>query len=242
MANFMSHENGKLYLVPTPIGNLADFTRRAMEVLEQVEIVACEDTRHSGSLLKKLGLHKKLISYHDFNEAGRAAQLLKVLHEGKSIAVVTDAGSPGISDPAYRVVKLATENNITVVPLPGPTAIIPALTASGLPTDRFFFEGFLPNKSTARQNRLAKLKEMDHTLVFYESPHRVHKSLTEMLNTLGDRPACLAREISKLHEEFIRGTVESILEQIAGRTIKGEIVLVVAGRPKSGKKGKGDDE
>ncbi len=238
----MSLESGKLYLVPTPIGNLADFTRRAMEVLEQVDIVACEDTRHSGSLLKKLGLRKKLISYHDFNEAGRAAQLLNTLREGQSIAVITDAGSPGISDPAYRVVKLATENDITVVPLPGPTAIIPALTASGLPTDRFFFEGFLPNKSAARQNRLEGLKNLDHTLVFYESPHRVHKSLAEILNTLGDRPACLAREISKLHEEFIRGTLESILAKIESRKVKGEIVLVVAGRPKSTKKDHDDEE
>lgn len=226
-----------MYLVPTPIGNMADFTRRAMEVLEQVDVVACEDTRRTGSLLKKLDLHKKLISYHDFNEADRADRLLQTLRDGESIAVVTDAGSPGISDPAYRIVKLAADNDIAVVPLPGPTAIIPALTASGLPTDRFFFEGFLPNKSAARRNRLLKLKDLDHTLLFYESPHRVHKSLVEMCDTLGDRPACLAREISKMHEEFIRGTLPEIVEKIDGRTIKGEIVLVVAGRPKSEQKG-----
>lgn len=225
----MSDSGGKLYLVPTPIGNMADISARALETLTEVDLVACEDTRHTGSLLKKLDLKKQLISYHEFNESDRAASLLERLRQGSSIAVVTDAGSPGISDPAYRLVRTAIDNEIEIIPLPGPCAIIPAVTASGLPTDRFFFEGFLPNKSAARKTRLSNLKEFEHTLVFYESNHRIEKCLVDIREILGDRPACLAREISKLHEEFIRGTIEEIVKSIEGRTIKGEIVLVVAG-------------
>ncbi len=225
----MSETSGTLYLVPTPIGNLADLTRRAQEILEEVDIVACEDTRHSGRLLKTLGLSKRLVSYHDFNEQSRADQLIDLIRGGQSVAVISDAGSPGISDPAYRIVRTAIECDIPVVPLPGPTSIIPALTASGLPTDRFFFEGFLPHKSGARRTRLGKLAEYDHTLVFFESPHRVVKSLEDILDVLGDRPACLARELTKLHEEFLRGTVSEILLAIGKKTVRGEIVLVVAG-------------
>lgn len=225
----MSESSGTLYLVPTPIGNLADLTRRAQEVLEAADIVACEDTRHSGRLLKALGLSKRLLSYHDFNEQSRADQLIELIRQGQSVAVISDAGSPGISDPAFRIVRTAIENGIPIVPLPGPTSIIPALTASGLPTDRFFFEGFLPHKSGARRNRVGKLAEYDHTLVFFESPHRVVKSLEDILEVLGDRPACVARELTKLHEEFIRGTVSEILRAIGGKTVRGEIVLVVAG-------------
>ena len=225
----MSDQNGKLFLVPTPIGNMGDITQRAIEVLSEVDIVACEDTRHSGSLMKKLGFKKKLVSYHDFNESARAGQLVDLLHEGKSVAVVTDAGSPGVSDPAYRVVRAAIDGGIEVVPLPGPSAILPALTASGLPTDRFFFEGFLPNKSGARRTRLGKLQDFPNTLIFFESPHRVVKCLTDMETVLGNRQACLAREITKLHEQFIRGYINDILKTITGRSIKGEIVLVIAG-------------
>lgn len=221
--------SGRLYLVPTPIGNLDDITSRALVVLREVDLVACEDTRVSGKLLSKFDIKKKLISYHEFNERQRAGELTERLQSGQSIAVVTDAGSPGISDPAYRVVKAAIDAGLSVVPLPGPSALIPALAGSGLPTDRFFFEGFLPHKSGARQTRLTKLAELEHTLVFYESPHRVQKSLQAMLEALGDRPACLAREISKRFEEFIRGNLSEIIEQISHRTIKGEIVLVVAG-------------
>ncbi len=227
----MTVQPGKIYLVPTPIGNMSDMTERALEVLAEVAVVACEDTRVTGSLLKKLNLKKKLISYHDFNEIERAAQLAQAVTEGQSVAVVTDAGSPGISDPAYRIVRAAVEHNLEIVALPGPCAIIPAVTASGLPTDRFFFEGFLSNKSAARKRRLEKLETFEHTLVFYESPHRVHKALANMLEVLGDRQACLAREISKKFEEYIRGCVSEIIEQIKDRKIKGEIVLVVAGQP-----------
>jgi len=225
----MSDSSGKLYLVPTPIGNMADISSRILETLNNADLIACEDTRHTGSLLKKLDLKKQLVSYHEFNESDRATQLLDRLRSGSSIAVVTDAGSPGISDPAYRIVRTAIDNEIEIIPIPGPCAIIPAVTASGLPTDRFFFEGFLPNKSAARRTRLTNLKELNHTLVFYESTHRVQKCLADMLEALGNRPACLAREISKLHEEFIRGTIGEIIEFTNGRTVKGEIVLVVAG-------------
>lgn len=225
----MTDQPGKLYLVPTPIGNMGDITARAREVLSQVELIACEDTRHSGGLLKKLDIKKRMISYHEFNERSRADQIARRISEGASVAVITDGGSPGISDPAYRVVRAAIEAGIEIEPLPGATAIIPALTASGLPTDRFFFEGFLPAKSAARKTRLAKVSGFEHTLIFYESPHRVGKSLGDMLEVLGDRQACLAREISKKFEQFVRGNLSELVEQFAERKVKGEIVLVVAG-------------
>lgn len=231
-------KKGVLYLVPTPIGNLGDMTQRALDALASSEVIACEDTRVSGRLLSHFGLKKKLISYHDFNERKRLPLLLKILHSGGNISVVTDAGSPGLSDPAYRIIRAAIENNITVCPLPGPSALIPALTGSGLPLDRFFFEGFLPNKSAARKNRLEKLKDLEHTLIFYESPHRVEKAVSNILEVLGDRPACLAREISKIHEEFVRGNLSEILAEIGARKIKGEIVLVVGGVTKKMKKRK----
>jgi 16S rRNA (cytidine1402-2'-O)-methyltransferase len=224
----MSSASGILYLIPTPIGNLGDITRRAMETLEEVDLVACEDTRTSGRLLQHLEIKKKLISYHDFNEQIRAKQLLELINEGKSVAVITDAGSPGISDPAYRIVRTAIDNGIAITALPGPSAVIPALTASGLPTDRFFFEGFLPNKGGARKTRLEKLKELDHTLVFYESPHRVKKALEAMHEVFGDRQACLAREISKKFEQYIRGSISEIIAQLPP-AVKGELVLVVEG-------------
>lgn len=230
----MAPHPGKIYLVPTPIGNMGDFTERAKEVLSDVALVACEDTRVSGSLLKKLDIKKKLISYHEFNETARAEQLAQMVAEGQSVAVVTDAGSPGISDPAYRIVRAAVDNGLEIVALPGPCAIIPALTASGLPTDRFFFEGFLSNKSAARKRRLEQLQELEHTLVFYESPHRVKKTLADILEVLGDRPACLAREISKKFEEYIRGNISDIIGRIGDRNIKGEIVLVVGGKFRRG--------
>jgi len=225
----LSSHKGKLYLVPTPIGNMSDISKRAVETLDEVEIVACEDTRHSGQLLKKIGLKKKLVSYHDFNESLRAKQLTEAINKGQSIAVITDAGSPGISDPAYRLVKSAIENDLDIIPLPGPTALIPALTASGLPTDRFFFEGFLSFKSTARRKRLEKLKDFEHTLIFYESPHRIEKSLKDIQEILGNRKACLAREISKKFEQFIRGNLDEILEKVTQKTVKGEIVIIVDG-------------
>lgn len=220
---------GIVYLVPTPIGNMGDITARAVEVLSNVELIACEDTRTSGGLLQKLGIRKKLISYHEFNESSRAQQLVQLVQDGHDIAVITDAGSPGVSDPAYRVVRAAIDHGLTVSALPGPCAVIPALTASGLPTDRFFFEGYLTNKSQARRNRLEALKDFPHTLIFYESPHRIHKTLSDMLEVLGDRPACVAREISKKFEEYLRGSLAELNARIAAKTLKGEIVIVVGG-------------
>ncbi len=236
-------EKGKLYLVPTPIGNLADMTSRALEILKEVEVVACEDTRTSGNLLSKFGIKKRLVSYHEFNERSRARQLLEILKQGQSIAVMTDAGTPGISDPAYRIVRAALSEDVEIVPLPGASALLPALTASGLPTDRFLFEGFLSHKSGARKRRLEKLRDFEHTIIFYESPHRVRQSLTAMLEVFGDRQACLAREISKKFEQFIRGSISEILSKI-GESVKGEVVLVVAGCTDQGKSevSEGDDE
>ncbi len=225
----MDKPKGKIYLVPTPIGNMGDITERALKVLGEVDIVACEDTRHSGSLLKKLGLKKRLISYHNFNEAARARQLIAQIVDGISLAVVTDGGSPGISDPAYRIVRTAIENDVEIVPLPGPTALIPALTASGLPTDRFFFEGFLPPRQVARRKRLEQLKPLTHTLVFYESPHRVMKTLQDINEVLGPREMCLAREISKKFEQFLRGKTADVISRLSKNPVKGEIVLVISG-------------
>jgi 16S rRNA (cytidine1402-2'-O)-methyltransferase len=225
----MSDAAGKLYLVPTPIGNMGDITKRAQETLAQADIIACEDTRHSGSLLKKLGIKARLISYHEFNEAQRAEQLIGEIKQGSLVAVISDAGSPGISDPAYRVVRAAIEAGLEIEALPGPTSIIPALTASGLPTDRFHFEGFLPVKSGGRKKRLEVLKERHCTLIFFESPHRILKTLAAATEILGERPACLAREISKLHEQFLRGTLGEIQAELEKRTVKGELVLVIAG-------------
>jgi len=220
---------GKLYLVPTPIGNLEDITIRAQKVLSDVDLIACEDTRHTGQLLSKLNIKNRLISYHEHNEHERAAELIEQLNQGKSVAVVSDAGSPGISDPGFRIVRAAIENKIDIVPLPGANSIIPALTASGLPTDRFFFEGYLSHKSATRTRRLGQLKDFPHTMIFFESPFRISKSLNDMLNVLENRPACVAREISKMHEEFIRGNLQELVKNISSRKVKGEIVVVVAG-------------
>lgn len=232
---------GKLYLVPTPIGNLGDMTPRALEVLRNVEAVACEDTRVTGHLLSKFDIKKRLISYHEFNERSRASQLIDLIKSGNSVAVVTDAGSPGISDPAYRVVRAALEHDIEIIPLPGPSALIPALTASGLPTDRFLFEGFLSHKSGARKRRLEQLRTFGHTIVFYESPHRVRQTLTAMQQVFGDRQACLAREVSKKFEQFVRGPISAILARL-GETTKGEIVLVVAGYNQKAEEESRDEE
>lgn len=228
----MTETSGIIYLVPTPIGNMSDMTQRIIDTLASVDIVACEDTRHSGSLMKKLELKKKLVSYHEFNESERAIQLVKAVQEGQSIAVITDAGSPGISDPAYRIVKMAIENNLTIIPLPGPTAFVPALTASGLPTDRFFFEGFLSNKSAARKKRLTQLIDFPHTIILYESPHRIEKTVNDIFEVFGDRQICIAREITKKFEQFIRGSVTEVIEILAQKKLKGEIVIVIEGNRK----------
>jgi 16S rRNA (cytidine1402-2'-O)-methyltransferase len=204
-------------------------TPRAIETLKAVDVIACEDTRVSGRFVRGFGIDTPLISYHEFNERTRAGHLVRAMQEGKSVAVISDAGSPGISDPAYRVVRAALDHDVPIVALPGPTALIPALTASGLPTDRFLFEGFLSHRSAARRRRLETLREFPHTIVVYESVHRIAKTLGDMHDILGDRTVCVAREISKKFEEYWRGTLAEAVIWAAGKTMRGEFAIVVAG-------------
>ncbi len=218
-----------LYLVSTPIGNLEDITLRALRALKEVDLIACEDTRRTRRLLDHFGIRKPTISYHEHNEPKRAAELADRLSRGESIALVTDAGTPGISDPAYRIVVAAIERGVTVTPVPGATAIIAGLVASGLPTDSFMFAGFLPTKKRARRARLEELKSERATLVFYEAPHRIRESLLDVREILGDRRAAIARELTKLHEQFIRGAVSEIIMHFAANEPRGEMTLVIAG-------------
>ncbi len=218
---------GTLYLVATPIGNLKDITYRAVEVLSTVDFIACEDTRHTRKLLNHLGISKKLISYHEHNEAERADELAAGLQNGQSIALVSDAGTPGISDPGYRLVQKAIEIGAEAVPIPGPAAFVSALIVSGLPMDSVFFGGFLPSKKTERRRRLREIAAVPATLVFYESPRRMSGSLADCLEILGDRPAAVGREITKLHEEFFRGTLSQLHSEFSSATFKGEAVLLI---------------
>lgn len=225
----MNH-GGTLYLVPTPIGNLGDITQRALEVLGAVDLIACEDTRRSGQLLAHFGIQKKKISYFEHNEAARVPRIIEYLKQGQSVAVISDGGAPGLSDPAYRLVRAAVDNELRVEALPGATAVIPALTASGLPTDRFFFEGFLPVKGGKRRTRLEQLAAFPHTVIIYESVHRIRKAMADIAAIFGDRQVCIAREISKLHEELIRGTAQEVADRITEKTPRGEYVIVIEGR------------
>jgi 16S rRNA (cytidine1402-2'-O)-methyltransferase len=218
---------GTLYLVATPIGNLDDITHRAIKVLGEVDLIACEDTRHTRKLLTHYGINTRTISYHEHNERQRAAELLTRLNAGDSVAVVSDAGTPGISDPGFRLVQLAIEDQISVVPVPGPSALINALIASGLPTDEFFFGGFLPSRSGARRARLKSLESMPATLIFYEAPHRLAGALRDAAEVLGPRPAVVARELTKLHEEIARGSLDELAARYASENVRGEIVLVI---------------
>lgn len=218
-----------LYLVPTPVGNLDDITLRALKILKEVDLIACEDTRRSGRLLAHFGISARKISYFEHNEMRRLPQLLDHLRAGKSIAVISDGGSPGLSDPAYRIVTAAIEAGIRVEAIPGPTALIPALTASGLPTDRFFFEGFLPVKQGKRRKRLEELAAFPHTLVIYESVHRIKKTLADIVDIFDQRRVVVAREVSKIHEEYIRGTAHEVRDRIEQGVCKGEYVIVVHG-------------
>jgi len=221
---------GTLYLVPTPIGNLDDISQRALQVLSDADVIACEDTRRSGQLLAHFGIRdKKKISYFEHNEAQRVPQIIEILTSGQSVAVISDGGSPGLSDPAYRLVAAAVEHGITIIPLPGANAVIPALTASGLPTDRFFFEGFLPVKSGKRLKRLEELAALPHTLVLYESVHRIQKTMRAIAEVFGQRRVSVGREISKLHEEHVRGTAVEVAISMDAKTPKGEFVIVIAG-------------
>lgn len=219
-----------LYLVPTPIGNLEDITMRALRILREVDLIACEDTRTSGILLSHYAIETPRTSYHEHNENRKAPQLIDRLRSGQSIALISDAGSPGISDPGFYLVRECMRNDIVVIPLPGPTAFVPALVASALPADRFAFEGFLPPKK-GRQTRLETLREETRTMIVYESPHRLVRTLADLANTFGeDRPAAVAREITKKFEEIRRGTLAELHSYFGEQSkVRGEIVIVVAG-------------
>jgi 16S rRNA (cytidine1402-2'-O)-methyltransferase len=218
---------GIVYLVATPIGNLADISKRALETLAAVDLIACEDTRHTGKLLNHFNIKKKLVSYHEHNEQVRTAELAEVLKQGKSIAVVSDAGTPAISDPALRIVQRAHEIGARVVAIPGAAAFVSALIVSGLPTDSIFFGGFLPSKKNERRKRLAEVSTIPATLLFYETPHRLSRSLTDCLEILGNRKAAVARELTKLHEETLLGSLEELTDKFSQSDVKGEIVLVI---------------
>ncbi|SHK59460.1 16S rRNA (cytidine(1402)-2'-O)-methyltransferase [Rhodothermus profundi] len=219
-----------LYLVPTPIGNLEDLTLRALRILREVDLIACEDTRTSAKLLRHYGITTPTTSYHAHNEARKAAQLVARMEAGARVALITDAGTPGISDPGFRLVRACLQRRIPVIALPGPTAFVPALAASGLPTDRFVFEGFLPTKK-GRQKRLAELATEPRTMVLYEAPHRLVRTLGDLAQALGDeRPAVVARELTKTFEAFARGTLRTLHAYYAAQPrVRGEIVLIVAG-------------
>ena len=219
---------GTLYLVATPIGNLADITHRALQILKDVDLIACEDTRHTRKLLQHYGIDTKTISYHEHNEQQRAAELIDQLKQGKDIAVVSDAGTPSISDPGFRLVRAAIENEVGVVPVPGPSALISALITAGLPTDEFFFAGFLPARSNARRTRLSELRSIPGTLIFYEAPHRLAATLTDVFEILGEREAVVARELTKVHEEIRRGRLSELATHYSHeQNARGEIVVLI---------------
>jgi 16S rRNA (cytidine1402-2'-O)-methyltransferase len=219
---------GTLYIVSTPIGNLEDITQRAIRILSEVDLIACEDTRHTRKLLNHFCIETPTTSYHDHNERERAPELLKKLRDGSDIAIVSDAGTPGISDPGFRIARLAAEEGIHVVPIPGPTALIAALVASGFPSDQFFFGGFLPARANQRRTRLAEVSSIQATLIFYEAPHRIAEALRDALEILGERQAVVARELTKLHEEVMRGKLSELVEIFAAQEkARGEMVLIV---------------
>lgn len=226
----MDANAGTLYIVGTPIGNLEDMTVRAVRILQTVDLIAAEDTRHTGKLLHHFQIKTPQISYHEHNRMIRVPELVAKLQQGLAIALVSDAGMPGISDPGYELVKACAEGGFTVVPIPGASAVIAALSASGLPSDRFIFEGFLPAKSQARRTHLESLQSESRTIVFYESPHRLRATLQDLADVLGgDRKITLARELTKLHEEFWRGTTAEAIELHTKREPQGEYTIVVAG-------------
>jgi len=227
---FEHNKEGTLYVVATPIGNLEDMTYRAVKVLSRTDLIAAEDTRHTQKLLTHFGIKKRCISCNEHNEEARAEELLKLLRSGKNIALVSDAGTPLVSDPGFKVVRRVLRDNISVVPVPGCNAAMAGLSVSGLPSDSFLFKGFLPRKQGKRKTIIADLLNEKSTLIFYESPRRIKTSIKEMLEILGNRPAMLAREITKLHEEYIRGDLEQILNNLGARDhIRGECTLYIQG-------------
>ena len=220
---------GTLYLVATPIGNFEDVTLRAVRTLKECDVIAAEDTRHTGQLLRHYGISKPLVSYFRFNEATRSGEFIERLKRGEKVALVTDAGSPGISDPGERIVRAALAAGLRVEPVPGPSALVAALTASGLPTDEFHFLGFLPHKSGPRRKILERLKQIGGTLILYESPYRIEKLLLELSEIFPDRSVVLARELTKRFEEFLRGSPAQLLTVTKSRVLKGEIVVLIGG-------------
>jgi 16S rRNA (cytidine1402-2'-O)-methyltransferase len=227
-------KHGMLYVVATPIGNLEDITYRALRILREADLIACEDTRQTRKLLDHYQIPTPILSYHEHNEAARAEELVRKIEDGATIAQVSDAGMPGISDPGYRLIKLAIDHGITVVPIPGASALIAALVGSALPTDVFEFHGFLPAKQGQRRTALEAFGRVGHAIVVYEAPHRIRETLEDIVSVLGPgRPVVLARELTKIHEEFIRGTASEVLSQVQSRELKGEITLVIgAGGPR----------
>lgn len=228
---------GVLYLVGTPIGNLEDMTLRALRVLKEVDLIACEDTRRTQKLLNHYDIHTRTVSYHEHNEMVQAPELVLELEEGMKVALVSDAGMPGISDPGHHLITLAIRHGIPVVPIPGASACVAALAASGMPTENFHFAGFLPSRRTQRRKALRLLASHEGVLVFYEAPHRLRESLHDLLEVVGDCSVVIAREVTKLHEEFLRGQVSQLLQEVKEREVKGEITLLVApeARPRAPK-------
>ena len=233
---------GTLYIVATPIGNLEDITQRAIRGLGEVDLIACEDTRHTRKLLNHFGIKTKTVSYHEHNERERAEELCGLLKSGKSIAIVSDAGTPLISDPGFRIVNSAIEKGIAVVSLPGPAAFVTALVASGLPSDQFFFAGFLPARAAAKRTKLEELREVPATLIFYEAPHRISATLQMARDVLGDRNAAVARELTKLHEEIARGKLSALTQRFfEAAPVRGEMVLLISGAKDSRRTRSEDD-
>ncbi|HEY6122969.1 MAG TPA: 16S rRNA (cytidine(1402)-2'-O)-methyltransferase [Pyrinomonadaceae bacterium] len=223
---------GRLFVVSTPIGNLEDITLRAVRVLSEVDLIACEDTRHTRKLLNHYGIKTRTVSYHEHNERERAAELVTELRNGSEIALVSDAGTPGVSDPGFRLVGLAIEAGLKVVTVPGPTAFVAALAASGLPTDEFLFAGFLPPRSSARRSALERLAAVPATVIFYEAPHRIVQTLKDTREVFGERTAVVARELTKIHEEFLRGTLGELMEHFnTPNAARGELVVMVDRTP-----------
>ena len=222
-----NRQTGKLYIVSTPIGNLADITLRAISTLKSVDLIACEDTRHTKILLDKYDIKIPTTSYFEHNKVQKSDYLLRVLKEGKSVALVSDAGTPGISDPGYKIIRLSIENGIAVVPIPGPSGLIAALTLSGKPTDSFTFEGFLSNKTIKRKNQLKKLKEEGRTVILYESPHRISKLLEDILEVYGDTQLVVAREVTKKFEEVLRYKVSELIEHFKAMHPRGEFIVII---------------
>ncbi|NOT55583.1 MAG: 16S rRNA (cytidine(1402)-2'-O)-methyltransferase [Deltaproteobacteria bacterium] len=225
--------SGILYIIATPIGNLEDITLRALRLLKEVDVIAAEDTRHTRKLLTHYGISTPLTSYHDHSETEKAPELIAQLRAGKNIALVSDAGTPCIADPGFRLVTAAAEAGVSVVPIPGPSMVTALMSVGGLPTDRFAFEGFLPAKRTQRRNALQHLRREERTLVFFESPHRVVEMLADLEEICGDRRIVIGRELTKMFEEILRGKVSELRALLAARDIKGELAILVAGQTES---------